>query len=470
MKIIVYLSLFLVFQAYAELPTMKAALNNPTLTLLKDLAVGQISNNMPDIHMLDFQQNIVVATIIAKNITMHVMPFTPEQVGINLIEGTNDFVIYGNNMTLNGSMALLIKILFSQYNCSGFMQVNNTGFAAHISVFKNGTRLAVDVKSVNITINKDNVNITIKGSGIQNIMNSLIGFFKNYFFDNIKSTMTKMLPDMISNVTNTILGSLPDDVEVMKDVSAKFIFTEPPKVKNDFLITPILTFVHSTNDPNPPPYDPPVLPDLNETCQKGVQLFIGDTIIRTAVETAHKAGILSFHKELNALGFDIKVDCKSNSTPIVTFKNEIDFKGSSYCLAELQLHGTSYKFSLGFMAEVQASLSEVMKNSTIFFNIEKMTVTSLKIVFGMVIDLKTLISFVNMYLEEVRSVINREIANKGIPLPSFPLFDISDITEGMVDRFISVCGALKPKPKFTEYNYLKNYYFLSVMPEYEQFE
>ena len=453
------LLLLLICQAFAEKPSLKADVNNDMLAILKTFAVEEISKNMKEIHLLDFESDLIIAKLWAKNITLNVDRFHGNQVDIELVEGTNDFILRGRNLTISGSLALIVKVLFSTYNCKANISVANTGFEARISLMKNKTRLAVEVKSVDISLQKENVGITMACNVMQNVINALITFLKTYFFQSIKSAMSEMLPLMIANSTNTVLSQLPDDVEIMNGVAVKFAFTEAPTVKSSYLVTPINVYAHMIDKPEPPPYEAPDLPDLNPSCTKGFQMFISDFVVRSAVETAHQAGIMSFHKTITAIGFDITVDCKSNSTPSIKFDGTIAFTGSSYCAADFVLHGTTYKFSLGFLADVSAILTETIRNSTIYFEIERMTVTSLKIVFGMIIDLKTLLSFVNMYLEEVRKVINNEIANKGIPIPTFNLFDISDVTEVLIDHYIFVCGTLKPKESLrSKFNYQFEYH------------
>ncbi len=446
MKTIAVVLLALLAFAFAEeKPSLKASITNPMLTMLKDAVIGQVSKSIKDMKMRDFETNILIAKVSAKNVTMHMKPFTGKQIGIEYVEGTNDIIFRGHGLDLNGSLALTVQIFFVSYECKGYMNATNASFESRITLIQNGTRLAVEVKSVTVEMAKENVSVRIEGKILQDLINAMIGFLQTYFFENIKAAMNELLPGIITTVVNTILGELPDDVPVSNGMAAKFIFTHPPTIKTGYMITPILAYVHMQENKNPPTHQPPELPDINATCGKGLQFFMSDYIIRSAVDTAHTAGILKFSKNFTALGFNIVVKCHTNSAPTIKFASKIEFVGSSYCDAMLILKGTSYNFSLAFSATVAANLTEMVKDSKMFFNVQQMAVIDLKIIFGMVIDLKTILQFVNMYLDEVRRVLNREIATKGLPIPTFKLFDISDVTEYLVGRYIFLCGSLKPK-------------------------
>eukprot|EP01022_Parablepharisma_sp_SALTPOND_P000557 TRINITY_DN102_c0_g1_i1.p1 TRINITY_DN102_c0_g1~~TRINITY_DN102_c0_g1_i1.p1 ORF type:complete len:491 (+),score=52.15 TRINITY_DN102_c0_g1_i1:1352-2824(+) len=439
------LILLLVTQALSLKPSLKADINNPMLTSLKDLVVKDISNHLNDIPLPDFEKDIVVATIKGTNITMNIVPFTGSQIQIELIEGTNDFYIKGTSLSLNGSMDLGVTVLFVNHKCKGFMEAKSAGFVARVGLVKNDTRLAVEVKSVALDVKKENVDIRIEGNIVDSIMNVMAKFLKTFFFESIKSSMAEMLPEVISDTINEILGDLPDDVVVTPGLAVRFIFTSAPAITSGYMVTPLLVYMHPEKSIDPPVESPPELPDYDPSCKKGIQVFFSDYIIRTAVNAAHQAGMLKFEKTVKALGFHIDIKCSIDTPPAIEFNGSISFNGNVSCEAEFTMKSPKIHFKLGFIPGISAVLSERIENSTMHFNIAKMVIISLKIIYGKEIDVNTLLSMLNLLLEDFRKHINKEIDKKGIPLPVFKNFDISDMEQTLVDRYIFMCGNLKPK-------------------------
>ena len=457
--------LLLALQTLAQKPSMKAALDQSMIDTLKKMLIRDITEKIPDTKMLDFEKDIGVAKISVKNIFMHIQPFDAEQLDIELLDGTSDFNLRGRELNLNGTFDMIVRILFTNYNCNGSVTSLNSGFEARIGLIKNGSYLDVNVTGGNITLDKEQFNVTVDGQ-IKAIINSVITFLKTYFFKAIQDNMGAMLPKMVKNVTDTLFRAIPEDIEVMDGVATRIILPTPPVVKQDFFSVPILSYVHETTNKQPPAYEPPDLPDNNVTCKKGFQLFVSDYVVRSAVETAHRVGLFTFRKRLDISIFEVNVLCTSNSTPSIEFNGKIQFEGKSYCDAEFKLKGDNYKVHLGFIANVKAELSEVLRNFTIYFNIDAMEITELKIISGGVIDLKTLLKYVNMYLDEVRGVINRDIANKGIPIKILPFLDFFDVSETLVGHYIYICASFKFTDRFIKNALGDRPYTPDIIPYY----
>jgi len=346
---------------------------------------------------------------------------------------------------MNGSMALNIKILFTNHNAKGYMSARHASFEARVALKQNLTRLAVEVKSVTLNVTKDNIDIKVVGEGIDNILNAIANFLKTFFFNNIMKTMSETLPVIISDSINEILGDLPDDIEVVPGLSIKFAFTNAPAIKSGYMITPLLVYVHQQSNPNPPVEPPPDLPDFDPNCKKGLQVFFSDYIIRSALTTAHDAGMLKFAKVVKAMGFEIDLNCTSVEAPTLEFNGSIAFGAHMNCMAEFTMKTPKIHFKLGFIPGVSAILEENIEKSMIHFSLKKLAFTDLKIIYGKEIDLKTLLNLLNLLVEDFRKHINQEIEKKGIPLPIFKKFDLSDIEQSLVGHHIFMCGTIRPK-------------------------
>lgn len=462
-----FVFLFVLSSTFAQLPSIKGALNEPTFSILKDVALKSFNKHSTDIHLEDFEEDIVVATVTAKNITMSIKPIANTSLGIELSEGTNEFIIKGTNLSMNGSLNLAIKIAFIKIQSHGEMGANGLNFSARARIFKNGTRLAVNVTDVKIGLTKDNISIKLSGNIISSILNALVAFLKTFFFDNIRNACQAFFPEIISNATNTILSTLPDEVPITKGASVKFLFVEPPKIHKGYAIAPILTYVHKDSDKKPPPYNPPPIPDLDENCHKGIQIFISDYIIRTAVETADGIGLLSYNKTLDLLGFKTEVQCGANSTPIIKFDGNINFTGNAICRAKVFI-SRDFSVKLDLLLTLNAGLHEIIKNSTLYLNVQQLLIKDLKIIIGNIFDLKELIKELNKYIGVVIEYLNIVLSDKGIPLPSIAHFDISDINEGIQGHNIAICGNLKPKEKAFKFNFASDYYYSPKSSSYSQ--
>jgi len=455
--------LILLSSSFAQLPSVKGALNDAMFEMLKEVALKEFNKNSTNIRIEDFETDISVAKIIAKNITMSIEPIKKDDLGIHLIEGTNNFVISGRSLSMNGSLNLTIKVGFIKIDSYGVMSAKKLGFNSTIKLLKNGTRLAVNVTEVNIDLLQENISIKLSGNIISSILNAVVKFLKAFFFENIKGACQDFFPEVISGAANTILSSLPDEVPVTQGSSAKFMFVEPPKILKGYAIVPILAYVHKDGDKDLPPYNPPAIPDLDPDCHKGIQIFVSDYVIKTTVDTATKIGLLSYNKTINILGFKTDISCKANSPPIVKFDNYINFKGSVLCNSTIHV-SKNVDVKLDLLITLNATIGEVIRNSTLYLNVKTLVIEDLKIIIGDIFDLKKLINELNKYLKDVIDYINIALENKGIPLPNIDYFDISDVNEGIKGPNIFICGNLKPKNTTFKFHFPSDYYYKPKIP------
>lgn len=456
-----YLLLFLILgiQALGPKPSLKAGISNEMLTQLKDAAIKQVSK-MPDVQMPDFEKDIGVAKITARNITMSIKPFKPNQFEIELVDKSSDFWLNGTKMALNGSMIMSIKVLFVTVECKAYINVSDANFSARVSLLQNGSKLEVNVTEVDIELDADLIGIELECNIAKSILDMIIKYLKLYFFENIKVAMSQMMPASISDFVNLVLGDLPDDVVILPGLAVKFGFTDPPEVVGGFMMAPLLIFGHQVGNNKPPPYYPPDLPRYNTSCHKGLQLFLSDYIIRSVVEAAHLAGVMKFEMKttVSVFGkqFDIAIACNTNTTPLIEFNANIQFTGSIYCVLEARYD--KYRPYVGFLANTGAVLNEHVAKSKIYPSIESLVIKDLKIIWGKEWNANIVLFVLNTIINILRSYVNIELERKGgIPLPAFPLFDISDVEQTLIGRYISLCGTLKPKLR--DYHYVPRLHY-----------
>jgi hypothetical protein len=113
-------------------------------------------------------------------------------------------------MALNGTMLLSIKVLFVTVDCKAYMNVSGANFSARVSLLQNGSKLEVNVTQVEIELDADLIGIELECNIAKSILDYIIKFLKTYFFENIKTAMSQMMPASISEFVNLVLGDLPD--------------------------------------------------------------------------------------------------------------------------------------------------------------------------------------------------------------------------------------------------------------------
>ena len=438
-------------------PSLKGAVNNPTFLMFKDIAINDFNKKGSVINMEDFVKDLTIVTIEAKNITMKLKKIEPKSVYMNLTEGTSEIKFGGSNIFMNGTMKLIITFLGQKINGDVAMSIKDLGFNSDLKFIKNGTKLAINVSKVGINLQEKDIMITITGSIGANILNIITNFLKSYFFKSIKGACEQYFPDIISNITNTIISSLPDDVSIMKGIAAKFIFIDPPKIKKNYAIIPILLYAHKEGVNKPPIAKPPQLPDLSDNCAKGIQLFISDYIIQSVVNVSHEGNLLKFEKNFKVLGLKMNVVCNTSSVPIINFKNGIDFRGNATCILSTKILGS--KIKIGLLLSIASLLNETIRDSKIFLNINNLEILKITIIFGDYFDVKKIKRILNDIIKEFMPELNKMLSTKGIPLPSIKNFDISDINQGIIGRYIAVCGNLKPKTSYFVFNYPRVFYY-----------
>ncbi|MDR3548830.1 MAG: hypothetical protein P4M11_11295 [Candidatus Pacebacteria bacterium] len=430
-------------QAFAAKPSLKAGLNNEMLSNLKDMSVKKISNKMKDIHLPDLVQDLTIAQLKATNIIMHIDPFGPKQVSMQLIPSDGQIGIKGNSLSLRGDMNLEIKTFLGTFNCKGFMNATGAGFDSRVTLLQNGTRLSVKVISVTLALLKENVNITIKGDVIGSVLDVVAKYFKDYFFANIVKMMGEMLPDMLSLAFNDVLGELPDDVPVNPDLAIKFAFTSAPTLKTEYMVASVLAYLHLKSNPNPPAETPPDMPDLDPNCHKGLQVFFSDYIVRSAVDSVFSTKMMTFAKSFKVLGFKVDLKCDVKDKPKVKFNGSIAMDAGAECTGDFKW--SFIKFKLKFIIGFSTILNEWINKSVMKFNVLKLVITTLKIISGKELDMKKLLDMLNLFIEDFRGQINKQLESKGIPIPVLKNYDFSDVEQKLVGQCIFMCGTLKPK-------------------------
>ena len=427
-------------------PSIKVAISSQMIDFIKDVVVHELSNSLTDITLPDIEKDLSVVKIKVTDIKIHIKPLNPALFKVDLIPNSSELNIKASGIGVNGSMDVSAKVVFVNYNCKGYLTISDGGFELRVGVIQNGTHLAIAMKSVKINLDKNSINVEIKGGVVASIMSVIANFLRGFFLDSLKETMTNKVPHIVTDVTNKLLAKLPDDVVLGQGIAVRFLFTAAPSVYSGHLVAPLLVYMHKEGQIDPPPMKPPTLPNVDEKCKSGLQLFFSDYIVQTAMNTMHELGKLKLRKNTTALGYDIDTDCSTNKSPEIVFNGDMSASIEAKCTADFTVQQTGKKFQIGLITSLAGALKEEVKDSAVYFSLARLLVNSVKITSGDEIDETTLLTILKLIIDEFMIYINEGIGKKGIPLPVFSRFELGPVEQSVVSHYLALCTSFRQRP------------------------
>eukprot|EP01022_Parablepharisma_sp_SALTPOND_P000946 TRINITY_DN105309_c0_g1_i1.p1 TRINITY_DN105309_c0_g1~~TRINITY_DN105309_c0_g1_i1.p1 ORF type:complete len:573 (-),score=15.29 TRINITY_DN105309_c0_g1_i1:3023-4711(-) len=429
--------------AFEGKTTLRAALSNSQIDILKGHILRYIEKNFTDVTVPGFDEDLFFFRIRAVKNQIHVNQVQPNQLRFSLLNGTNDFLMYANGLSAQGRSNVTIRLLFITHKCELQIVCKNASFVARIGVRVNGTRLAVAIKSMVYELSPDNIEISLYGDTVDNLLSALVRMRKRFFISEMKRCMLRILPEVITEIFNEILQEIPDDMTDGSGAFAKLAITESPFILENYMVGSVFAFVHQEGERNPPEYSIKELPRFNRECKKGAQIFVSDYLVRTALETAQKVGLLKIDLTLNVLGSTIDLSCYTPNTPVAIFNTTVKTDATAKCRVKVRNNLAEIEF--GITAGGKAELKEWVKDSMIYFRLSKAHLNTLVVDIGINISLKILLPVVNVLAKMLLPTVNEVIGAKGIPMPEIPYFELVDVDQDIIGEYISVCTTLVPK-------------------------
>jgi hypothetical protein len=291
-------------------------------------------------------------------------------------------------------------------------------------------------------IRVDNLHVHVGGVGIHvscgfltPIIQLVIEILKGHIINQVVHALEGQVPGLIMKEVNKLLNDLPLDIDIGPNLQIRYLFNAAPNIKNDYMFTGIYAFIHPKGNPTPPPYNIPDVPEFDPANPKGVQFFLTDYVIKSALDTAFKLGLLYVELEQDVLEHHLKMTCKAPKVPEFQFVDAIDVVVSAECTVVFDRNDNN-RFTI--FADLHLNLKEYIKQAVIFFSISEAKFLKLEYKTDKPIDIEWFKKGVNQVLEIVIQIVNGYLGVRGIPLPKFNGVDYSDMVQFVKKGYLEV--------------------------------
>jgi len=429
--------------------TLRAALHNSQIDILKGSILRYIEGNFTDVIIPKFDEDLFFFRIKANSNKVHVNKVLPEQLEFSLINNTNDFLMKATNLSTEGFSNVTIRLLFLTHNCELNIICRRASFVARIGVKQNKTRLEIAIKSMIYELDPKDIDIILKGYIIDNLLSTLVRMRKRFFITEMKRCMLRILPEIMTDIFNKILQDIPDDLHENSGLLIKLAISENPFIYENYMVGSVFTFIHSENEKTVPDYPISEMRKYDENCKKGAQIFVTSYLVRSAIETAQKLNLLKFNLTTNLLGMNWEIYCISIETPEF-FIDEKTNKISGIASFNCDFIINNW-LNFGIFAKAKGELFEYARNSTIYFQIAAATLLNLDFRLGFKFSLFLLLPLINFIGKIIGiPILNNSLGKIGIKMPELPYFNLLELDQNIRDGYIEVCTTLVPK--FNEQN------------------
>lgn len=422
-------------------PSVKNALRNQVIIDFKNAMVPIISKEVEHMKFPDTHSSHSGFKIDISNIHIDVTPFHPNQINIGFIPNTSSLKFHATGFKLKGGAHISAKWHIIHKKMNAEVDVHNLGLDSQVTFLSNNGKLNIKADHVKILLSAGDVHIKIHGDIINKIIEFVANHLKGHFMHHIVSNMESKIPKKLTDEMNKKLNSLPSDINIGNNMQIHYSFAYPPFVKQDYLFTGINVFIHPKGKPTPPTYDPPEMPEHDPANVKGVQFFISDYVVKSGLDSSFALGILKYSFEKELLGHYVKMECKATKPPSVKFENAIDSLVDAGCVV---VFDKDEKNTFTLIAELHVNLKEYAKQAVVFFSITEAKFTKMEYKVDHPVDIEWFKNGINSILDVLIQIINADLGQRGIPLPTIHGIDYTDMVEFVKNGYLEVCA----NPKF----------------------
>ncbi len=315
----------------AQKVSMRNALRNQVVTDFKNAIVPIISKQVANLALPDVHSSSHGFKISVSSIHIRIASFNGGQIGIQFLPGTSSIRFSGTNFNIAGSAHVSARWKFIKKSVNIDVHVSHLSFASQITMFSSNAKPNIRVDSVNIGLSSGNVSIKIHGGFIGKIIQFVVNLLKGHIVKHLVSSLQSKLPHMITEQVNKRLNTLPTTIDVGPNLSVRYSFPVSPIVRGDYLFTAIGAFIHPKNSPNQPGYEPKATPEFDGQNPKGIQFFMADYVIKSALDATFAIGMMTVNLEKNMLQHLIKMQCRATKSPEFNFINAVDVVVDASC-------------------------------------------------------------------------------------------------------------------------------------------
>lgn len=411
--------------------TLKNALRNQVIIDFKNAIVPIISKQVEHMVLPDVHSGAVTIS----NIHIHINPFHPNQIGITFVPNTSSIKFSATGFGMQGTCHVCAKIGFIHKCCDIGIHVDSAGFQAQITLLSANGKPNIKVDS--LTVQVGGVGVHASCGFLSPIINLVIKLLQGHIISEVVKQLQSKVPGILTKEVNDKLNTLPSDIDVGPSLSMKYTFPYAPFVRGDYLFTGIFGYIHPKSDPNPPNYPVPDAPEYDASNPKGVQFFLTDYVVKSALDSAFRLGLLKANIEKDMLGHHIKMECKANAVPGFGFANAIDSTIGAGCNVIFD-NNNDNRFTI--LAELHVNLKEYAKQAIIFFTITEAKFTKLEYKTEKPIDIEWFKRGINDVLAIVIQIVNADLGQRGIPLPQVKGIDYTDMVQLVKNGYMEICA------------------------------
>ena len=320
-------------------------------------------------------------------------------------------------------------------------------FKLQIHLMQNNTRLKVSISEFSLYTTRSNFEIILTGSFGDTIVTFIINALKYIFLELIENYLNSIGKEAIVNGINKVLSELPDDIIYEDDIALKYVFTSQPVTNNNSMTVPVFLYSHIKDKKEPPIGIPPDIPDHNDSCKKGTEVFVSDFVINNTLNVFQEAQKLIYEKVFEIMNFKIKFVCSIEKFSDFNIIDKIFIKGNTFCngsiISTKSNNANKIKSYVSFIAELATDFAEKIHQGKIYMEIGQLLIVDLKIIESSGFNNNELKELLNGLLADFKREINEKSGKNGILLPSLFGIDLSELEQSVHQRFISFCVPLK---------------------------
>eukprot|EP01022_Parablepharisma_sp_SALTPOND_P024219 TRINITY_DN532_c0_g1_i1.p1 TRINITY_DN532_c0_g1~~TRINITY_DN532_c0_g1_i1.p1 ORF type:complete len:524 (+),score=22.48 TRINITY_DN532_c0_g1_i1:221-1573(+) len=420
--------------AFCLKPSFKNALRNKVIIDFKNAIVPIISRQIQHLTLPDIHTSHSGFKISITNIHVDIRPINPNSISIVLVPNTSTIRFSTRGLALHGGAHIHAKWHFISKSFNADVGISGAGFDCQISLISNAGKPNIKVDS--LAVHSGSISIHLHGDIITKILEFVANHLKGHFAHEIVKQLQSKLPPMITKEVNGKLNQLRSDIDIGQNLAIRYGFPYAPFVRQDYLFTGITAYIHPKRNPNPPPYDPPNIPEYDPSNPKGIQFFMADYVVKSSLDACNANGMLVASFEKDMLGHHVKMSCKATKVPTFAFNNAIDVGVAAECGVDFDRNPANH-FTL--IAEVKVNLREYIKQAVVFFTITTAQFTKLDYKQDHPVDINWFKNGVNTVLEVIKEVVNSDLGQRGIPLPTIPGVDYTDTAQYVKKGYMEIC-------------------------------
>ncbi len=407
-------------------PSIKNALRHKVVIDFKDAIVPIISKHVEHLTLPDVHTHHSGFTIDVTQIHIDIKPFHPNQISIGFKTGTSALEFGATNFAMKGAAHIHVKWMFISKSMGADVEVSNLGMQCQITMISHDGKPNIKVDHLHMSLHADHVHIHLHGDIIVKIIEFIANLLKGHFVGEIVKQLDSKLPPALTTEVNKRLNTLPSDIPIWGNYNMKYSFPYSPFVRQDYLFTGINAYIHPKGKPNPPPYEPPEMPEFDSSVQKGIQFFLSDYVVKSAIDASFSIGMFFIAFEKDMLGHHIKMTCKATKSPVFAFVNAIDVLLDAECTVDFD-NDPKNRFIIE--AQMHVNMKEYVKQAVIFFSVTEVKFTKIEYKQPNPVNIEWFKNGINTVLEVIKQIVNSDLGQRGIPLPAMHEVDYTDTGE-----------------------------------------